>query len=287
MDDALKFAQQAVDLSVRVFGGEHAETATAYTNLGTIYQAKKKYKDAAASFEKAISIYRLRKPGADEKTIAKVLSDLAFVYALGANKKQAGETYLQALEAAEKAYGKDSRELLPFLKSLAEFYSYFDRLDEAQDIFIRRYLLAAKYFPPRSEQLQEIEDEYYCLMSGDGLESSRRSEKFHEAIYNVKIVERSSYFKVVKGGVVNSKAEFLAKPEYPPGAKARRATGSIPVRVLIDENGSVTEAKAVCGDEFLRRASEEAARKSKFAPFKKDGQPAKRSGYIIYNFLIG
>lgn len=287
LDEALKLAQQAVDFSVKVFGSEHAETATAYANLGAIYQAKKKYKDAAAGFEKAISIYRLQKSGTDEKTIAKILNDLAFVYALGADKKQAGETYLQALESAEKAYGKDSRELLPFLKSLAEFYSYFNRLDEAQDIFIRRYLLAAKYFPPRSEQLQEIEDEYYCLISGNAMQAAERSEKFHEAIYNVKITERSSDFKVVKGGIVTGNAEFLAKPDYPAAAKAQRAGGSIPVRVLIDENGKVMEAKAVCGDAVLRQASEEAAKKSKFTPFKIDGQPIKRSGYIIYNFVAG
>ncbi len=43
-DEALKLAQQALDLSVKIYGTESRETAVAYTNLGAIYQQKNKLK---------------------------------------------------------------------------------------------------------------------------------------------------------------------------------------------------------------------------------------------------
>lgn len=285
-DDALKFAQQAVDLSVKVFGAEHAETATAYTNLATIYQAKKKYEEAAANFQRALSIYRST-TGADEKRTARVLDDLAFVYALDGDRKLAEQTYHLALESAEKAYGKESREILPFLKSFAQFYAFADKPDEAQQLFIRRYLLAAKYVPASGGgELQEIEDEYFChvaLKSANREKAVERNEKFVEAVSSVKSGEPR---KIIKKGVVNGMAKLLARPEYPANAKAKRATGSIPVRVVIDENGNVAEAKAICGDIDLRQASEAASKNSRFEPVKIDGQPVKVSGIIVYNFTI-
>jgi TonB family protein len=283
LDDALKFALQAVDLSVKVFGAEHAETATAYTNLATIYQSKKKYGEAAANLQKAVSIL---KSGADEKTTARTLRDLALALAQDGDKKQAEQTYLLALATAENAYGKESREILPFLKALAEFYVFADKPDEALELFIRRYLLAAKFFPPEGAELQEIEDGYYChfaLKPSNSREALERNMKFTVATGSVKTIGGR---KIINSGFINGKAELLQKPEYPSSAKVRRATGVVPVRVVIDENGKVTEAKAVCGDTDLRQASEAAARQSKFKPTRLDGNAVKITGIIVYSFLV-
>jgi TonB family protein len=285
-DEALKFARQAVDLSVKAFGAEHAETATAYTNLGTIYQSKKKYREAAANLQKALSIYRL-KSGAGEKAAARVLNDLALIYVLDGDKKQAEQTYILALASAENAFGKESAEILPFLKSFAEFYAFADKIDEAQELFIRRYLLAAKHFPPEAPQLLEIEDEYYCHVALKSLNvgaAAARNLKFAEVVSSVKAVGKK---KIINNGILNGRAIFLPKPEYPANAKAKRATGVIPVRVMIDETGKVTEAKAVCGDMDLQQASEAAAKQAKFAPVRIDGEAVKISGIIVYNFLAG
>jgi TonB family protein len=286
LDDALKFAQQAVDLSVKVFGAEHTETATAYINLGTIYQAKKKYKDAGASLQKALSILRSA-PGANEKTTARTLNDLALALALDGDRKQAEQTYLLALASAEKAFGKESREILPFLKTFAEFYVYVDKTDEARQLFVRRYLLAAKHFAPDAREFQEIEDDFYCLIalkSTNQKEDIEKNVEFVEAVRGVKPVGK---YKILESGFLNGKATYLPKPNYPASAKARRATGSVTVRILVDEKGNVTEAKALCGDDDLKSASEQSAKGAKFAPATIDGQPVKVSGFIVYNFLAG
>ncbi len=46
--------------------------------------------------------------------------------------------------------------------------------------------------------------------------------------------------KIISGGVLNGKAVYLAKPEFPAAAYAVGARGSVQVSVLIDESGSIS-----------------------------------------------
>jgi TonB family protein len=89
----------------------------------------------------------------------------------------------------------------------------------------------------------------------------------------------------ISGGVLNGKAISLPKPPYPPIAKAAKASGTVVVQVLVDENGDVIEAHAVSGHPLLQAASVAAARAAKFSPTKLSGQLVKVSGVITYNFV--
>ncbi|HEX6284573.1 MAG TPA: TonB family protein, partial [Pyrinomonadaceae bacterium] len=82
----------------------------------------------------------------------------------------------------------------------------------------------------------------------------------------------------VSGGVLNGKAISLPKPQYPPIARAARASGTVVVQVLIDENGSVVSAKAVSGHPLLQAVAVAAARQARFSPTKLSGQPVKVTG---------
>jgi protein TonB len=89
---------------------------------------------------------------------------------------------------------------------------------------------------------------------------------------------------VVSGGVLNGKAISLPKPPYPQIARTARASGTVTVQVMIDENGNVVSASAVSGHPLLRAAAVQAARQARFTPTKLSGQPVKVSGVINYNF---
>jgi TonB family protein len=93
--------------------------------------------------------------------------------------------------------------------------------------------------------------------------------------------------KQVSGGVLNGKAEILAKPAYPAAARAVNAEGAVSVQVLVDEEGTVVSADAVSGHPLLREAARAAALESKFKPTTISGQIVKVSGVIVYNFLAG
>ncbi|MGI8494789.1 MAG: energy transducer TonB, partial [Pyrinomonadaceae bacterium] len=68
-------------------------------------------------------------------------------------------------------------------------------------------------------------------------------------------------------------------------AKAVHASGAVNVQVTIDENGSVTSARAVSGHPLLRQVSEQAARASKFSSTFLGEQKVKVTGVIVYNFI--
>lgn len=89
----------------------------------------------------------------------------------------------------------------------------------------------------------------------------------------------------ISGGVLNGKAISLPKPAYPAIARAARASGTVVVQVLIDENGRVVSASAVSGHPLLQAVAVGAARQARFSPTKLSGQPVKVTGVIQYNFV--
>lgn len=85
----------------------------------------------------------------------------------------------------------------------------------------------------------------------------------------------------VQGGVLNSKAIYLPMPEVP----ASEATGVVVVQVVVDEQGSVVEARAVSGPAHLQTAAVSAARLARFSPTLLMGEPVRVSGVLTYNFV--
>ena len=89
----------------------------------------------------------------------------------------------------------------------------------------------------------------------------------------------------VAGGVLNNQATSLPMPSYPPIAKAARASGTVVIRLLVDEQGNVIEADAISGHPLLQEAARKAALEAKFAPTLVNGQPVKVIGVLTYNFV--
>jgi TonB family protein len=92
--------------------------------------------------------------------------------------------------------------------------------------------------------------------------------------------------ETISTGIINGKAIFLPKPEYPAAAKAVRAYGAVNVQVTIDEQGNVISATAVSGHPLLRVSAVNAAKQAKFAPTRLKGEPVKVSGIIVYDFVL-
>lgn len=71
---------------------------------------------------------------------------------------------------------------------------------------------------------------------------------------------------------------------YPPLALQSRIEGLVVVEVSIDEKGNVVGTKAISGHQMLKRAAEDAARRSRFRPALFNGQPVKGFGTVTYEF---
>jgi TonB family protein len=107
-----------------------------------------------------------------------------------------------------------------------------------------------------------------------------------EGVITYNFVADESKIKVPEGGILNGRAESLPSPVYPAAAKAVKASGTVAVRITIDENGNVIAATAIGGHPLLRASAVEAARQAKFKPTKLSGEPVKVSGVLTYNFVL-
>ena len=84
----------------------------------------------------------------------------------------------------------------------------------------------------------------------------------------------------INGGMLNSKAIYLPRPEAP-----NDANGIVLVQVLIDEQGSVVDAKVVSGPPNLHAVAVNAARLARFMPTVLSGVPVQVAGTLSFNFV--
>ncbi|MDQ3132332.1 MAG: TonB family protein [Acidobacteriota bacterium] len=276
-EEALKLARQVVDLSFKVYGGESQETATAYLNLGMIYREKKKLKESIENLQKAVDIYQ-RVPNIEGKQLIAAYDKLSYSQFLDDKKEDAEASHLMIIEIVEKKFGKESKENLLATLNMANFYARDKKFEKADEFYLKTYDLAIKNFGKEAEEIEQISAWRICMVATQKVDVES-GKAFHEA-------KRKLFGEIPEQNkIVNGKATSLPKPPYPNEARSQRLSGTIAVLVKIDEQGNVTEAKALCGQFILGKAAEQAARGAKFAPTMKDGKPIKISGFIVYNFI--
>lgn len=106
-------------------------------------------------------------------------------------------------------------------------------------------------------------------------------------IENVEFIEENELPKDVIRKPTNELTNLLLKrvePFYPVAARAVRAMGKVVVLIVIDENGKVTQAKAIDGHPLLRAASVAAVRQWEFQSSKANDKPIKIGGKVIVEF---
>ncbi|MHB9129570.1 MAG: tetratricopeptide repeat protein [Armatimonadota bacterium] len=91
----------------KIDGIDHWRTAGAYTAAGRYYLATGRPEMAEEYFQKALASWT-QMVGAKHRALVSRLTALAACYAAGKKPKEAAQTYRQALDIAEKAYGKDA-----------------------------------------------------------------------------------------------------------------------------------------------------------------------------------
>jgi TonB family protein len=143
---------------------------------------------------------------------------------------------------------------------------------------VKQNILASKFSPAVKDGKPYSTDVMITFTVGQAYRDAEEQKKIAEGIKNGTI-------KIIQGGVLNGKALNLPKPDYPPKARANRASGSVTVDVLIDEQGKIVTAGAVLGHPYLRDAARDSACRAKFSPTTLSGQPVKVKRQIVYNFV--
>lgn len=88
------------------------------------------------------------------------------------------------------------------------------------------------------------------------------------------------------GGVLQTSAIKRVQPDYPPLAMTAQVSGAVQVEIVVNEEGTVTSARAVDGHPLLRSAAVEAARQWQFNPTLLEGVPVRVLATLTFNFSL-
>jgi TonB family protein len=88
------------------------------------------------------------------------------------------------------------------------------------------------------------------------------------------------------GAYLENRIIRRVEPEYPPLARANDISGTVILRVIINEEGEVYEVKVVRGHPLLQQAAVDAVRQWKFKPTLMNGEPVPVLGTIAVSFNL-
>ncbi|HSR52395.1 MAG TPA: energy transducer TonB [Acidobacteriota bacterium] len=90
----------------------------------------------------------------------------------------------------------------------------------------------------------------------------------------------------VGGDVLASRVIKRVHPIYPPLARRARIQGVVDIKVIVDEQGNVTQAELLDGHRMLADAALEAVRQWKYSPTILNGQPVPVVATISIRFRL-
>lgn len=287
-DDAFRYTQEALEIARKSYGADSLQVAAVQNNLGVIYRSKGDYSDAVKSFEDAIRIIEAA-PQAPATDLIALRESLGATHRLAGNNTSAEQQYLTAIDVAEKKFGRDSFEMYSPTVYLAKHYAWTGDLSRGDDYYLKAYRIAYLRKGYKATELDDVEDSRTCMvLPQEGSTSTRKdfSERLKELRESLDAGKPdATSTRIVRGGVVNGKATSLPRPVYPANLNFGRKSGAVVVRVLISEEGKVTDARASCGHPDFAKSAVNAALKAKFTPTLLSGQAVKVSGVIVYNFV--
>ncbi len=276
-DEALPLAERALALREKWLKPDEVKVADALFNLAALYEGKGKSDKAEPLYLRALHIYE-RGAGASEPRLAGVLYTLGVIRYRKGSYSQSAAYLERAVALQEKLQGAESLEVAGLLLSLSEVYVVKGDYKQATPLLQRAVVIWRKKLDRDDPKLEQYHDRISCMMitSGHNEELSR--------IFTAP--EPPPGGATSDSGVLNGHAIEKPAPRYPEDARAAHISGTVVVKIVVDETGKVIKADRLCGPQELAGASEEAARRARFTPTLLNGQSVKVSGIITYTFNL-
>ena len=279
-DEALPLAKRALEIRERLLPLADQRVSLSLGYLGDVYMAKRDYDKARKSFERLLVLQEERL-GPTGVNLAFTLDRLALLYYRDGKPAKSEEFYQRALAIREKAFGPESIQVADTLYALAQLYRARRDYDRSLDSYKSSLLIYARSKDVTSAKFQRVSNGLSCA----GYESQNKA--IIKAAEEIQKLFASGLRIMPPAEILNGRAVFLAKPEYPSQARSRNLEGAVVVEVEIDEKGNVIAAKDMCqGLPYLDESAIKAAYKSRFSPTLLSGVPVKAKGVIYYNFLL-
>jgi protein TonB len=90
----------------------------------------------------------------------------------------------------------------------------------------------------------------------------------------------------VSNGVMAGLIKSKVAPIYPADAKAEHLSGSVVMREIISNTGSVEKLDVVSGPQKLQQAALDAVRQWSYRPYELNGKPVEVETTIVVNFSL-
>ncbi|HEY2971961.1 MAG TPA: TonB family protein [Pyrinomonadaceae bacterium] len=281
-EEALPLAKRALQIREKVLSPDDQLVRSALVNLAELYLALGKYGDAESPFDRVITSYRNANP--NDVRLINVLDSMALVQYAKGNLHKAESAYQESLRINEKTFGSENPGTVESVFKLAEFYQFSGKYEKAVPYYQRLLSFREKSEgPKRDEQLAEAIDRYACALRK--LNRGEEANNLEKRIYRSSADSGNRSEAEILGNVLNGRAISLPRPSYPEDARAAGVSGTVLVRVVIDEKGTVIRACALKGPRLLVRPSEIAAYRARFTPTKLSGIPVRVTGVITYNYV--
>jgi TonB family protein len=280
-EEAVNLQKQALALWEKEVGKEHKLIVTGSTNLGEMYKALRQYDHAGDAYQRALNIEE-KLLGPDHPDLSSLLIKQGWMRHATDRASEAESLFKRAVAIREKQ-GADHMGVADPLLNLAAFYQKIGRPAMSLQIYQRVIAVQEKHFGPEGQPLIATLEQCACV-----LRQSKKLTEASEMEQRVALIERKARPDVtsVTGDVLPGTATHKEAPPYHPAAKSRRLSGSVFIKVDIDETGVVTDAKILCGADLLAIPSREAALKWRFKPTIINGQPVKVRGILTFNFTL-
>jgi TonB family protein len=280
-EEAIKLQKQALAMWEKELGKEHKLIATGSTNLGEMYKALNRYGEAAGAYRRALKVEE-KLLGPEHPDLVVLLIKLGWMHHALAQAGEAEALFNRAVAIREKQ-GADHVGVADPLLNLAVFYQKIGRPAASLPIYQRVIAVQEKHFGSEGQPLVATLEQCACALRQD-----KKLAEADEMQQRAALIERKARPNVtqVSGGVLQGRAIHKEQPPYPPAAKAQHLSGSVLIKVEIDETGVVTDATILCGADLLAVPSREAALKWRFAPTLLNDQPVKVIGVLTFNFAL-
>lgn len=146
----------------------------------------------------------------------------------------------------------------------------------------RKQNVASTRFSPAIKDKKAVgSDLILTFKLGKVYDRAVRQNNVEEAIKKGTVTQH-----VISGGILNGKALKIPAADYPATARQQKIIGTVPVEVVINEQGTVILAGAISGPSVLQPKARDAACRAVFSPTLFNGQPVKVGGVISYGFYL-
>ncbi|CAK9026913.1 Superoxide dismutase [Mn], partial [Durusdinium trenchii] len=130
LEQALRYFEEALEISTETLGDQHQHVATTLNNIAGVHRAQGKYAEALRYYEEALKIRR-EKLGDRDPSVATTLNNIAIVYEAQNKFDEALRCHKEALGIKKEKLGDRHASVATTLANIAGVYRELGRYDEA------------------------------------------------------------------------------------------------------------------------------------------------------------